>query len=354
MEPDFFSIISRFRTDGQVKQVFPYGSGHINDSYKVYTGNQNYLLQRVNSSVFRDVPGLTSNLIKVTDRLVENNSNPAMKVLKPIMTNKGDFILKDESENYWRVFDFIEGSKSFDRVENPGIAFEGGKAYGWFLKMLDGFPVNKLMEPIPKFHDMEFRLNNLRKAVKQDIAGRAARVRDETGFAEKRSEEMKLVSKMGIEGTIPLRVTHNDTKINNVLFDEENKAVCVIDLDTVMPGYVHFDFGDAIRTFANTADEDEKDVSKVRMNLELFEAFSKGFLSETKTILKPAELATLAFSARMMTYIIGIRFLTDYLEGDTYYKTQYPEHNLVRARVQFRLIESMEEQFEEMQGVIAS
>jgi Ser/Thr protein kinase RdoA (MazF antagonist) len=353
MEPDFYSIISRFRIEGQVKHAFPFGSGHINDSYKVMTNDKNFLLQRINHNIFKDIPGLTNNITRITDHLRDRLTEENQQVLIPVRTNKGDYILKDEEDDYWRVFDFIEGSKSYDRVGNPEIACEGGRAYGQFLKMLDDFPVDTLIETIPRFHDIEFRLENFREAVLENIAGRAGEVQNEIDFANKRSDEMQLVSNLGKAGKLPLRVTHNDTKINNVLFDQDNKAICVIDLDTVMPGYVHFDFGDAIRTFTNTADEDEKDLTMVSMNINLFEAFAKGFLSETKNILKKEEIETLAFSARLMTYIIGLRFLTDYLQGDVYYKTRFPGHNLIRARVQFRLVESMEEQRVKMESIIA-
>lgn len=352
MEPDFFSIISRFRIEGQVKHAFLFGSGHINDSYKVLTNEKNFLLQRINHNVFKDVPGLTNNIIRITDHLSDHLTGENQQVLIPVRTNKGDYILKDDEDNYWRVFNFIEGSKSYDRVDNPEIAYEGGRAYGWFLKMLDGFPVDTLIETIPRFHDIGFRLENFRRAVLENTAGRAGEVQKEIDFANARSDEMQFISNLGRDGKIPLRVTHNDTKINNVLFDLDNTAICVIDLDTVMPGYVHFDFGDAIRTFTNTADEDEKDLTKVSMDIVLFEAFSKGFLSETKSILNSDEIKTLAFSARLMTYIIGLRFLTDYLQGDVYYKTRFPGHNLTRARVQFKLIESMEEQRERMGEII--
>ena len=352
--PDFYSIIRRFRIDGNVKNAYPFGSGHINDSYKVLTNDKNYLLQRINHEVFKDVRGLTNNISRVSDHLTEKIAGKGshMQILTSIRTLNGEFIYKDDDENNWRVFDFIENSKSYNRVENPELAFEGGKAYGWFIKMLNDFPVNTLVETIPMFHDMNFRLENFQKALNTNPAGRAGEVGKEIDFVNQRAEEMKLVLNLGKEGKIPIRVTHNDTKINNVLFDQDEKAVCVIDLDTVMPGYVHYDFGDAIRTFTNTADEDEKDLSKVSMSLELYEGFAKGFLSETKSILQPAELETLALSARIMTYIIGLRFLTDYLDGDVYYKTHYPGHNLTRARVQFRLIESMEAQMSMMEEII--
>jgi Ser/Thr protein kinase RdoA (MazF antagonist) len=353
-EPDFYSIIRRFRIDGNVKNAYPYGSGHINDSYKVLTNDKNFLLQRINHEVFKDVRGLTSNISKVNDHLSEKitGKGSLMQTLTAIRTLNGEFIYKDDDENYWRVFDFIENSKSYNRVENPELAYEGGKAYGWFIQMLNDFPVNMLVDTIPRFHDINFRLDNFLKAVQSNPKGRAREVEKEIEFVNQRADEMKRVLTLGSEGKIPVRVTHNDTKINNVLFDHEGKGICVIDLDTVMPGYVHYDFGDAIRTFTNTADEDEKDLAKVSMNLALYEGFAKGFLSETKSILHPSEIETLAFSAKIMTFIIGLRFLTDYLAGDIYYKTHYPVHNLTRAKVQFKLIESMEAQMNLMEEII--
>jgi Ser/Thr protein kinase RdoA (MazF antagonist) len=353
-EPDFYSIIRRFRINGNVKNAFPFGSGHINDSYKVLTNDKNYLLQRINHEVFKDVRGLTSNISKVSDHLADKltGSHSVMQTLSSIRTLNGEFIYKDEEENYWRIFDFIENSKSYNRVENPELAYEGGKAYGWFIKMLNDFPVNTLVETIPMFHDMDFRLENFQKALNTNPAGRAEEVSKDIEFVNQRAEEMKRILKLGRESKIPIRVTHNDTKINNVLFDQEGKGICVIDLDTVMPGYVHYDFGDAIRTFTNKADEDEKDLAKVSISLPLFEAFTKGFLSETKSILTPTEIENFVLSARTMTFIIGLRFLTDFIDGDVYYKTHYPGHNLVRANVQFKLIESMEAQVSLMEEII--
>jgi len=355
MRTDLFKIAKNFRLNGIVRNVFPFGSGHINDSYKVLSSERNYLLQRVNQEVFKDVRGLTSNLVRVTeylsDLIAENNPD-GMQVLNTIRANNGNYFFTNEEGDCWRVFDFIEGSKSYDIAENTDLAFEGGKTYGWFIKMLDQFPADTLTETLPKFHDIQFRLDNFRNSVNKDVAERVGEAKKEIDFVEKHAEEMSKIHILGIDEKIPLRVTHNDTKINNVLFNEDNKGICVIDLDTVMPGYVHFDFGDAIRTFTNTADEDEKNLSKVSMDIDLFKAFSEGFLSETKDILKKTEISTLAFSAKLMTFIIGLRFLTDYLDGDVYYKTKYPEHNLIRARVQFKLVESMEEQFKEMEKTI--
>lgn len=345
-------ICNQFKIKTKVNSIIPYGSGHINDTFKVTTESKNYLLQRVNHSIFKNVEGLTGNIIKVTQHLRNKGKSKKLKVLTAIETINKDHFFKDSEGNYWRMFQFLENSKSYDLVDNIDLAFEGGKAYGEFLRMLDDFSAKELVETIPLFHDIYFRIDNFNKSVEIDNAGRVGVTKKEIEFVNSRVDEMKSIHQLGKEKKIPLRVTHNDTKINNVLFDSQNKGMCVIDLDTVMPGYVHFDFGDAIRTFTNMADEDEKDLSKVFMNMDFFKAFSSGFLSEMKNVLNKAEIDTLAFSAKLMTYIIGLRFLTDYLDGNIYYKTRYPDHNLIRARSQFKLLESMEGQFEEMEKVI--
>jgi Ser/Thr protein kinase RdoA (MazF antagonist) len=355
MESKLSNIFSQFQIKEKPINVFPFGSGHINDTFKIETEGMNYLLQRINHSIFKDVEGLTDNFLKVTEHIREklNSSNTTMQTLKLYPDQSGSYFLRDEEGNYWRLLDFIEDSSSYDLVENKTIAYEGGKAYGQFVKMLSDFPAEILVETIPQFHDINFRLANFRKAVKNDSAKRVAESKAEIDFIEARAEEMKQIIRLGEKGKIPLRVTHNDTKINNVLFNKAGKGICVIDLDTVMPGYIHYDFGDSIRTFTNTADEDEADLTKVGMDPDYYAAFTKGFLEKTRAILTEEELNTLAFSAKLMTYIIGLRFFTDYLEGDVYYKTKYPEHNLTRAKTQFKLLESMEEQFSFMQDCIA-
>ena len=354
MGTELYQICDQFLPGIKVQNIIPYGSGHINDTFKVETKSKNYLLQRVNHSIFKNVESLTDNIIKVTQHLRNKVKNEKfqMEVLTSVETIERDFIFRDDKGNYWRMFHFIENSKSYDLVEKANLALEGGKAYGRFMLMLDDFPAEELVETIPQFHDIQFRLNNFFKSFKKNNAGRVGGAKKEIDFVNQRAEEMILIHQLGIENRVPLRVTHNDTKINNVLFNDQDKGICIIDLDTVMPGYVHFDFGDAIRTFTNTADEDEKDLSKVSMNIEYYKAFSTGFLSEMKDVLNETEKETLAFSAKLMTFIIGLRFLTDYLDGDIYYKTQYPDHNIIRTRSQFKLLESMEEQFEEMEKVI--
>ncbi|RLD60810.1 MAG: hypothetical protein DRJ05_03890 [Bacteroidetes bacterium] len=376
-ENNFLKLISQFQIKEKPINIFPFGSGHINDTYKVETNGKNYLLQRINHEVFQNVEGLTENFIKVTDhlnkklaesnsgqeitkqgcksvhaRLEKSKSDSGQETFKLLPTQTGAYFTKDKNGNYWRLMNFIDKSVSYDLVENKTIAYEGGKAYGDFVKMLSDFPADTLVETIPKFHDINFRLDNFQNAIKNDSSGRVAGSQIEITFIEKRAEEMKQIIRLGTEGKIPLRVTHNDTKINNVLFNKAGKGICVIDLDTVMPGYIHYDFGDSIRTFTNTADEDEPDLSKVSMNPEYYASFAKGFLQETKAILNEEEIRTLAFSAKLMTFIIGLRFFTDYLERDVYYKTKYPKHNLIRAKVQFKLLESMEKQFSFMQDCV--
>ncbi|MCB2222268.1 MAG: aminoglycoside phosphotransferase family protein [Bacteroidetes bacterium] len=354
MAPDLITIAERFRLNGTIRNVFPYGSGHINDTFKVLTSEKNYLLQRVNQEVFKDVRGLTSNLVRVTDFLSDKiaEAQSSMEVMMPIRTVNGTYFYMDDESEFWRVFTFIEGSKTYDRALNVKIAEAGGHAFGWFLKMLSDFPVDTLMETIPNFHDAVFRLNNLKRAIENDKAGRVKAAQNDIAFALDREAEMMAIYQAGQEGSIPVRVTHNDTKINNVLFDENDKARCVIDLDTVMPGYVLYDFGDAIRTYANTGDEDDPDPDHISMNPDLFRAFAEGYLGETKEVLTQSEIDLMAFSARYITWEQTIRFLTDYLNGDIYYKIKHPDHNLIRTRAQAQLLKSMEQQSGGMETII--
>jgi len=345
-------IFSNFKTIEHVVSIKPYGSGHINDTYKVETRDKNYLLQKINCDIFKNVEGLTSNIIMITNFLEKKlvGENSSMQILNPVKSNAGDYLFRDDN-NYWRVFDFIENSKSFDTVDKVELAYEGGIAYGWFVKQLSDFPADELVETLPGFHNADFRIKSFREAVQNDFAGRTKDVKDLIGELEQRADTINKIHLLGDKGIIPKRVTHNDTKINNVLFNKNNKAMCVIDLDTVMPGYVHFDFGDAIRTFTNTGKEDETDLNKVSMDIKLFEGFAKGFLSEVGEVLSDEEVIHLAFAAKYIVYEQVIRFFSDYLNGDTYYKIKYPEHNLVRTRAQFKLLQSIEDQYEEMEDI---
>jgi len=261
---------------------------------------------------------------------------------------------KDEQGNYWRVYLFVDNSRTYDIVDSPAKAYEGGKTFGKFQAMVSDLPVETLTETIPDFHNIEKRLEIFFNTVKTDPVHRVKEISKELAIVEERAEEMKSIIRLGKEGKISNRITHNDTKFNNVLFDEADRVLCIVDLDTVMAGYIHYDFGDAIRTCTNTASEDERNLGKITMDIKLFEAYAKGFLEQTKTFLTKTEIDTLAFSAKLLTFMIGLRFLTDYIDSDKYYKIHFKDHNLQRARAQFKLLASMDEQYDEMQAIITN
>jgi hypothetical protein len=350
-------IAARFGTRGEVTGCVPFGSGHIHDTYRVTMddGGQ-FLLQRINHDVFRDVPGLMRNFERITrhirEKLTGREHDPDRECLTLVPAEDNRPFLEIDGR-FWRMMMFIRDSHSFDRTEDPALVEEAGKAYGGFIRSLSDLEGERLNETIPLFHDMQYRLRNFFRAVQNDPAGRVQDVQSEIRWVDRRAEGMQAVQRMRRDGGIPERITHNDTKINNVLFDPAGRALCVVDLDTVMPGCVHFDFGDAIRTCANTGAEDEPNPDNVSLSLALFEAFARGFLGQTRDFLTRPEIETLAFSSRMMTFIIGLRFITDHLEGDRYFNIHRPGHNIVRARAQFRLVERMEEHQHEMDDIIA-
>jgi Ser/Thr protein kinase RdoA (MazF antagonist) len=350
----------KFRITGDPLDAFPVTAGHINDSWRILTtaGEQeSYILQKINSNVFKNIPELMQNILRVTKHLEKKilSADPDashFSVLRLIPSTDGEPAIKDKEGNWWRMFNFINGTRSYDTVVSPELAEAAGNAFGRFQYLAADIPSEELIVTIPDFHNMGFRLRNFRNSVSCDAASRVHEVQQEIRFAEERAYSMMAMQGLVDTGQLPLRVTHNDTKCNNVLFNEDNKAVCIVDLDTVMPGTVLHDFGDAIRTGANTGAEDEKDLQKVGLNIDLFAAYARGYLSIANRFLTPVEKENLAFSARFMTYIIGLRFLTDHLDGDRYYRIAFPGHNLQRARAQFRLLESMEERFGEMQKII--
>ena len=353
-------ICDQFQIEGTFLKAYPYGSGHINDTYKVETLEKDkfdYILQRVNHNVFKDVPGLMENVLRVTSHIRKKmegieGSNPDREVLTVIPTMDGSSYHKDEDGNFWRMYIFIWDNRSYDLVDSPEKAFEGGSMFGKFQALLADLPGKPLNETIPNFHNIEWRLDTFEETLRRDPVGRASQIPDEIKFVRDRAEEMKTILNLGKEGLIPQRITHNDTKFNNVLLDQNDKGLCVIDLDTVMPGYVHYDFGDSIRTSTNTAAEDEADLSKVEMDIALFEAYAKGFLEHTRDTLNEVEIDHLAFAGKLFPFIIGLRFITDHVDGDNYFKIHHEGHNLQRARAQFKLLQSMERQFEEMKDII--
>ncbi len=360
MKTDLADIFRHFRSEGTFLKGEPFGSGHIHDTYKITTAEEdqhNYILQRINTNIFKDVEELQNNIFQVTSHIRKKlsaipGSDPDRETLTIIPSTDGKLFYRDDKGDYWRTYIFIERHRSYDKVETTEQAYQGGRAIGRFEMLIAGLDPSGIYEVLPGFHDMEMRLNNFYKVLEKDPENRAAAIQDDVQFVLDRAEEMMTIKRLGKEGKIPLRITHNDTKFNNVLLDENDRSLCVIDLDTVMPGYIHYDFGDAIRTTANSAFEDEKDLEKVFVRLDLYEAFARGFMEEVRNELNDTEIDYLPFSARMLTFIIGLRFITDYIDGDHYFKIHHPGHNLERARAQFKLVKSMEEHREEMEEII--
>ncbi|AZQ65585.1 aminoglycoside phosphotransferase family protein [Flammeovirga pectinis] len=351
---------NQFIADIPVKSIHPFGSGHINDTYliEVEGTTQNYILQRVNHHIFPNVPELMNNIVAVTKHLRKKyeqmpHKNPDINTLTFLPAKDGNMYYKDESGDYWRVMLEINPAKTYDQVEEPKQAFQAGVGFGGFQSLLSDLDGSKLYEIIPNFHNMETRLQTFLDTVEKDPKDRVTLAQEQIAFVKERTEEMLTLVRLSKEGVLPIRVTHNDTKINNILLDENDQGLCVIDLDTVMPGLVHYDFGDSIRTSTNTGAEDDANLDNVEMDINLFKAYTEGFLQETADILTETEIKYLPLSAKIMTFIIGLRFITDYIDGDNYFKTKHEHHNLQRAKAQFKLVESMEVQFEEMKKIVA-
>ena len=351
-----------FGFGNQCSYVKPFGEGHINETYAVYmpteTGDEfAYILQRVNNNVFKDPAGVMENIFGVTEYLRnvirEEGGDPDRETLSCIKTKDGRTFFEDSEEQPWRCYNYIPNSVCYQLVEEPEQFYQSGNSFGHFLKQLGNYPAASLNETIPDFHNTVKRFANFQRAVKRDIKNRAITCRQEIKFALDREADCAVLVKQQEEGKLPLRVTHNDTKLNNILFDAETgRGLCIIDLDTIMPGLAANDFGDSIRFGAATAEEDERNLDLMHFDISLYELYVKGYLEATEGVLTPEEIESLPWGARLMTLECGMRFLTDYLEGDTYFKTAYPEHNLVRARTQFRLVDEMEQQFEKMQEIV--
>jgi len=360
MQHPIASIFAQFNTGTQIKTYRHFGSGHINDTILVETvgdANPDFVLQMVNHHIFKDVPDLIHNIVLVTDFIRSYlkdipGSDPDIEVLTLIKTQAGKAFLQDNAGNYWRCYLYIPDTKSFDRVDSTEKAKEGGRIFGKFQSILSGLDARLLSETIPYFHDLEKRLEIFRTTIKLNPLGRVECINEEIKFVEERAEELLSITRKINKGEIPIRITHNDTKFNNILFDKKNHAQCIVDLDTVMPGSILHDFGDAIRTAANTAVEDEVNLSKINLDMRLFKAYASGYMSEAHLFLTKSEIENLALSTKFMVFIIGLRFLTDYIDGDNYFKVQHPEHNLQRCRAQFQLVRSIESHFSEMQEVI--
>lgn len=343
---DLSSILSHFALTGKVVEIKPLGAGLINDSYKVTTPPEasDYVLQRINHTIFTNVDMLQNNFYRVTTHIRgkleargENDIDRKVLTLVPTLDHK---LYYHDGESYWRVLIFIPNAKSYEAV-TPEYSYYAGQAFGDFQAMLADIPV-ELGETIPDFHNMEFRLKQLHEAVAADTAGRVAEVQPLLDELEKRADAMCLAERLHREGKLPKRICHCDTKVNNMMFDETGRVLCVIDLDTVMPSYIFSDFGDFMRTAANSGEEDDPNLDNVNFNMEIFKAFTKGYLEKARVFLTDIEIDNLPYAATLFPYMQTVRFLTDYINGDTYYKIKYPEHNLVRSRAQFKLLQSAE------------
>lgn len=347
------SIINTvFNIEGHIISAAPFGNGHINDTFRLSNQDKtkpDYLLQRINHLIFTEVEQMMLNIQRVTEHV--NKKLPG-STLELIGTRSGNNFHRDSEGNYWRIYRFRKELHSIDVAETPAQIYEGAKAFGRFLSHLADFPAHTLHHTIPHFHNVVVRLQQLKQAIDEDKVGRVKEATPAIEYSWEITEIMQRIQKAGERGEIPLRVTHNDTKFNNVLLDEAGRGRCVIDLETVMPGYVHYDFGDGIRTTVTTAAEDEADLAKITPDLDRFRAFAQGYLEETRDILSPAELQYLPLAGPLLAYLMGIRFLADFLRGDSYYKTHFEGQNLQRAYAQLELTKNLLAQQQALQNIL--
>ncbi|NOY49762.1 MAG: aminoglycoside phosphotransferase family protein, partial [Chlorobi bacterium] len=333
-------VLNAYFNKDEVKSVSEFGNGHIQSTFKIETPKSDFVLQKINTSVFQQAYILINNHILLQNHL-ESIEKPDYTIPRLIKTKGDEFYYENQQSGFWRLISYIPNTRSLEKTENPVQAFEAGKAYGWFAKVLQKANISSFEEAIPEFHSISHRLRQFEEALQKDAALRKESVKEEIDFFMQRKEELLKLEQLIVKGKIPKRIVHNDTKINNVLF-RGTKAVAVIDLDTVGPGSILFDYGDALRTIANTANEDEEDIKKVKFSFDNYNGFTKGYLSQTASFLSISEKQNLHLSPVLMTYIVGLRFLTDFLNGDIYFKTKKENHNLIRTRVQQKLIMEIE------------
>ncbi len=351
-------ILSNFTLEGTPISIKPLGNGHINSTFlATYENGSKFILQKINHYVFKDVSALMENIDVVNcflkKKFEKYPTNILQKTLSVIRTKDGNKFYMAEDGTYWRVYDYIDNVVSYEIVESPEHFYYAGRAFGNFQKLLDDFPAETLTETIPNFHNTVSRYADFEEKIALNKSGRACEAEEEIAFARKYKWLAEELHPLIEKGELPLRVTHNDTKLNNLLLDEfTGEPICVIDLDTVMPGLSLYDFGDSIRFGSNPAEEDEKDLSKVYSDINLFEAYTKGFLEECGASLTEKEIELLPISALVMTYECGIRFLGDFVDGDTYFNAKRYEHNLDRARTQFKLVKDMEEKLPQMKAIV--
>jgi aminoglycoside phosphotransferase (APT) family kinase protein len=358
LEHDVRSVARQFQLPGEFLSAASYGSGHINDTYCVVFDQAGtttrYILQRINHNIFKRPVLLMENIQRVTAHLAfkaAGQLDVSRRVLTLIPTREGVSYHNDEQGNYWRAYLFIEKARSYDAVENPRQAFEAAKAYGHFQKLLADLPAPRLHDTIPDFHHTPKRFAALVNTIESDPLNRAAEAKREIDFALQHASITDALLRAGL----PERVTHNDTKFNNVMLDDETgEGICVVDLDTLMPGLALYDFGDMVRTATSSTREDERDLARVQMQFPMFEALARGYLAAARGFLTPAERKLLALSGKLITFEIGMRFLTDFLGGDTYFKVHRNGHNLDRCRTQFKLVESIEQQEDKMNALVES
>ena len=353
--------IDGFKLPGELKECIRYGSGHINDTYRLTyetpQGTKRYILQRMSKSIFKKPVELMENVSGVTawlrKKIIENGGDPERETLTLVKSNDGLPYFVDSTGEYWRVYLFIEGATCYDAVKDDNDFYQSAVAFGHFQRLLADYPAETLHETIKDFHNTPDRLEKFKKAVAEDICGRAASVQKEIDFILEREELTHALYDLQLDGRLPLRVTHNDTKLNNIMIDDETgKAICVIDLDTVMPGLTANDFGDSIRFGASTALEDEQDLSKVSCDLHLFDVYARGFIEGCGGALTDLEIDMLPMGAILMTFENGIRFLTDHLEGDHSFHIHREGHNLDRCRTQLTLVKDMQEKLPQMNAII--
>lgn len=356
------AVLETFCVEGEVIEFVGYGNGHINDTFLVKckndTGVRKYIFQRVNSEVFANPEALMENSLLVTsflkEKIKEKGGDPSRQTQTFIPNRDGNYLSIDATGNYWRLSDFIEGTSCLDQARDKEDFYQSAVSFGEFQGMLADFDASRLHETIPDFHNTPARYQTFLRAVEEDVCGRRASVEKEIDFFVRHKEDMEVCANKLSAGELPLRVTHNDTKLNNILIDNATgKGICVIDLDTVMPGLSIFDFGDSIRFGANTAAEDETDLSKVSLELDYFDAYVKGFLEGCGGSLTDAEVEMLPFGAKTMTLECGMRFLTDYLQGDTYFRIHREKQNLDRCRTQIALVEDMEKKWQQMADIVS-
>jgi thiamine kinase-like enzyme len=351
-------IAANFQLEGKVEKVEQMGEGFINDTFIIRTfgkDSPDYLLQRKNKRIFTNVPAMMENIQKVCThikkKVIAKNGNPLREAMTVIPSTDGMLYFKDEEDEFWAVCIFIADTITYQAAKTPELAFQGGKGIGKFQSMVADLN-EPLTDILPGFHNIRYRFEQWDKVLANDPVGRKAKLGKEIGWIESRREEMLNFWKLVEKGEIPTRVTHNDTKINNILFDQNGEVLCVIDLDTVLNSTCLNDFGDAMRSYTNTGEEDDADLNKVSSDIRIFEGFTRGYLSEAIGFLNEKEIEYLAFSAKYITYEQVLRFLMDYIDGDNYYKIKHLEHNYQRTIAQYKLLTSMEEQYDEMCRIV--